>query len=101
MQPTTPVQPAYRASQVTTPQPQETTQSGFVAQQATPTFSNQPITSTHPKAAPKPSFLNGAGSTASSAGTTSTVAPVTTARPQTSSQENDGSIKIPEFLKRR
>lgn len=97
----TPVQPTYRPAQVSTPQAQEATQTGFASQQATPTFSNQPITSSQPKPAPKPSFLGGTGSTAQTAAPTSTVAPVTTARPQAPSQEADGSIKIPEFLKRR
>lgn len=97
----TPVQPTYRPTQVATPQAQEATQTGFATQQATPTFSNQPITSSQPKPAPKPSFLNGTGSPSQATAPTSTVSPVTTARPQAPSQEADGSIKIPEFLKRR
>lgn len=101
-----PVNPAatqatYRPQQVATPQASESTQAGFATQQATPTFSNQPIAASQPKQAPKPSFLNGAASNAQTAATTSTVTPVTTARPQAPSQEADGSIKIPEFLKRR
>ncbi len=100
--PTTPVQPrpvqtAYNP-QVTTP---EKTQTGFNAGQPTPTYVGQPMTATQPTnpAPAKPSFLNNTQS--SSMNATSPVAPVTTARPQAPKQEADGSIKIPEFLKRR
>lgn len=96
--PVSPVsQPAYR------PQPaapvQENVQTGFAAGQAAPTFSGQPITTPQPKAAAKPSFLNGAQGSA--VNNTPQAAPVTTARPQAPKQDVDGSIKIPEFLKRR
>lgn len=94
-------QASYRPQQTVVPQAAETTQTGFATQQASPTFSNQPISATQPKASPKPSFLNNTGSAAQTTASTSTVAPVTTARPQAPSQEADGSIKIPEFLKRR
>lgn len=105
----TPVQPAisnpinqapqqpYRPQ--TAAQVQETTQTGFAAGQAAPTFSGQPIATPQPKAAAKPSFLNGAQGSA--VGSTPQATPVTTARPQAPKQEADGSIKIPEFLKRR
>lgn len=76
------------------------TQSGFAAGQASPTFSGQPIATPQPKPAAKPSFLNGAQGSAMNNNTTQQ-SPVTTARPQAPRQEADGSIKIPEFLKRR
>lgn len=102
-----PVQPTVNPTTSATYRPQPTTPAqettGFASQQATPTFSNQPITTPQPKPAAKPSFLNGTGTVSSqqTAQTTSTVTPVTTARPQAPSQDADGSIKIPEFLKRR
>lgn len=77
----------------------DATQTGFAAGQAAPTFSGQPIASPQPKQSTRPSFLNGAqGSAVNSA---QQAAPVTTARPQAPRQDADGSIKIPEFLKRR
>ncbi|MGN0496081.1 MAG: cell division protein FtsZ [Lachnospiraceae bacterium] len=91
-----PTQTTYRPQQ-TTPVA-ETTQTGFATQQTTPTFSNQPIGTPAPKQAAKPSFLSG---TQSSTTSSTPVQPVTTARPQSQSQDADGSIKIPEFLKRR
>ncbi|MGN0438955.1 MAG: cell division protein FtsZ [Lachnospiraceae bacterium] len=91
----TPAQPTYRPAQT-----QDMTQTGFASQQATPTFSNQPIAASQVKPAPKPSFLNGTGNAQTTA-QPSQVTPVTTARPQAPTQEADGSIKIPEFLKRR
>lgn len=109
VQPATPVQPTisnpinqapqqpYRPQ--TAAQGQETTQTGFASGQAAPTFSGQPIAAPQPKTAAKPSFLNGAQGSA--VGGASQTAPVTTARPQAPKQEADGSIKIPEFLKRR
>ncbi len=75
------------------------TQSGFAAGQAAPTFSGQPITTPQPKPVARPSFLNGTQGSAVNNPTQTT--PVTTARPQAPRQEADGSIKIPEFLKRR
>ena len=78
---------------------QENVQTGFAAGQAAPTFSGQPITTPQPKTAAKPSFLNGAQGSA--VNNTPQAAPVTTARPQAPKQDADGSIKIPEFLKRR
>lgn len=94
---------AYRPQQTPVTPTAETTQTGFASQQAAPTFSNQPIATPQPKQAARPSFLNNTGANTSVAQptTTSTVAPVTTARPQAPSQDSDGSIKIPEFLKRR
>lgn len=90
-------QAAYRP-QNTVPV-QETAQAGFAAGQAAPTFGGQPITTPQPKAAAKPSFLNGAQGSAANA--TPQSAPATTVRPQAPQQDADGSIKIPEFLKRR
>ncbi|MBR1865589.1 MAG: cell division protein FtsZ [Lachnospiraceae bacterium] len=116
-QQTTPAQPAtqpgYRTPQATPVQPatqpgyrtqpaaatQENTQSGFNAAQPTPTYGGQPVAAPQPKSASKPSFLNNSQGTAGNTG--STTAPVTTARPQPPKQEADGTIKIPEFLKRR
>ena len=101
---TNPVPPVSPAPQQTyRPQPaapvQENVQTGFAAGQAAPTFSGQPITTPQPKTAAKPSFLNGAQGSA--VNNTPQAAPVTTARPQAPKQDADGSIKIPEFLKRR
>lgn len=81
-----------------TPVP-EATQTGFAAGQAAPTFSGQPIAAPQPKQASRPSFLNGAQGSA--VNSTPQTGPVTTARPQAPRQDADGSIKIPEFLKRR
>ncbi len=97
----TPVQPvsqpvqqpqtsAYRAPQPTPVQ--EPVQSA-------PTYVGQPMSAPQPKQAPKPSFLN--GTQGSAVNTTPQPTPVTTARPQPPKQEADGTIKIPEFLKRR
>ena len=80
------------------------TQTGFAAGQAAPTFSGQPIATPQPKQATRPSFLNGAqGSGVNNVANNApqAAAPVTTARPQAPRQDADGSIKIPEFLKRR
>lgn len=101
---TNPVPPATPAPQSAyRPQPaapvQENVQTGFTAGQAAPTFSGQPIATPQPKTAVKPSFLNGAQGSA--VNNTPQAAPVTTARPQAPKQDADGSIKIPEFLKRR
>ncbi len=96
-QPTTPVQPsqpAYRPQAVTP----EKTQAGFNASQPTPTYVGQPMATPQQTAPAKPSFLN---NTQGSAMNTTQATPVTTARPQAPKQEADGSIKIPEFLKRR
>lgn len=79
---------------------QDNVQTGFSAGQQAPTFSGQPIATPQPKQAAKPSFLSGAQGSAT-AGQPQQVAPVTTARPQAPQQDSDGSIKIPEFLKRR
>jgi cell division protein FtsZ len=98
----TPVQPQQTAQTTPYRQPvpvNQQTQTGFSAGQATPSYSGQPIATPQPKTAAKPSFLNGAQGSAG--GTASQAAPVTTARPQPPKQEADGSIKIPEFLKRR
>lgn len=90
-----PTQPSYRPQVATT----ETTQTGFNAGQPSPTYVGQPMATPQPKAPAKPSFLNNAqGGTMNS---TAQATPVTTARPQAPKQEADGSIKIPEFLKRR
>lgn len=97
-QPTPPVTPAQPTAAATTSVP-DATQTGFAAGQAAPTFSGQPIATPQPKTAARPSFLNNAQGSA--ANNTSQAAPVTTARPQAPRQDADGSIKIPEFLKRR
>lgn len=91
-----PQQP-YR-SQQTVPV-QENVQPGYSTQQGTPTYVGQPMAAPQPKPAQKPSFLNGAQGSAVNNASQST--PVTTARPQSPKQEADGTIKIPEFLKRR
>ena len=89
-----------QASAYQTAQPQvNNVQSGFNVGQAAPTYGGQPVAAPQPKPAQKPSFLNGAQGSATN--TASQGAPVTTARPQPPKQETDGSIKIPEFLKRR
>ncbi len=88
-----PAQPAYRPQAVAP----ETTQTGFNAGQPTPTYVGQPMASSQPKPAQKPSFLNNTQGSTMNTG----AAPVTTARPQAPRQEADGSIKIPEFLKRK
>lgn len=63
-----------------------------------PTYVGQPMATPQPKHVDKPSFLNGV----QGSGMNSQVAtPVSTVRPQTPKQDDDGSIKIPEFLKRR
>ncbi len=67
--------------------------------QPTPTYVGQPMATPQPKQAPKPSFLN--NTQGSAVNTASQPTPVTTARPQPPKQEADGTIKIPEFLKRR
>ena len=93
--PTTPApQTPYR------PQPamQENTQAGFNAGQPSPTYVGQPMATPQTTAQPKPSFLN---NTQGGSMNTAQASPVTTARPQSPKQEADGSIKIPEFLKRR
>ena len=93
--PTTPAQQTpYR------PQPamQEKTQAGFNAGQPSPTYVGQPMATPQTTAQPKPSFLN---NTQGGSMNTAQASPVTTARPQSPKQEADGSIKIPEFLKRR
>ncbi len=87
-------QPAYRAGQTTSAQ--ENVQSGFNAGQNAPTYGGQPVVTPQPKQTTKPSFLNGNQNTSGTGGT-----PVTTARPQPPKQDADGTIKIPEFLKRR
>ncbi|MDO5155694.1 MAG: cell division protein FtsZ [Eubacteriales bacterium] len=78
---------------------QQPTQQAYSATQGVPSYGGQPMSTPQPKTATKPSFLSGAQGSA--ANTNQTVAPVTTARPQAPKQEADGSIKIPEFLKRR
>ena len=106
VQPTTPVQPisqpvqpaqqpAYR-TQPTAPVHEQPVQQ---TQQAAPTYMGQPMATPQPKQAPKPSFLN--GSQGSAVNSTPQPTPMTTLRPQPPKQEADGTIKIPEFLKRR
>lgn len=89
-------QPAYRPAGTGV-----NAQSGGFNQgaQQTPTYSGQPVAAPQPKPAAKPSFLNGSQGSAANNGTQAT--PVSTVRPQAPRQEADGSIKIPEFLKRR
>ena len=103
VQPTTPVQPAQIPVQPAQTPVQPATQTSAYRQpvqagQSAPSYGGQTMASQQPKPAAKPSFLNG---TQGSAGNTTQAAPVTTARPQPPKQEADGSIKIPEFLKRR
>lgn len=92
-------QQTYRAPQPvqsgTYRQPvQENVQTGFSAGQATPTYGGQPVSAPQPKPVSKPSFMSGSQTS------TQTAQPVSTARPQPAKQESDGTIKIPEFLKR-
>lgn len=98
---TAPVQPApQQAYRQPAPAPAaENVQAGFNAGQAAPTYVGQPMAAPQPKQASKPSFLN--GTQGSAMNNTAPAAPVTTARPQSPKQEADGTIKIPEFLKRR
>ena len=99
-------QPLHTPQSVQTPQasaytqtPAGNVQAGFNAGQAAPTYGGQPVAAPQPRPVQKPSFLNGA--TGSAGANVSANAPVSTARPQPPKQESDGSIKIPEFLKRR
>lgn len=92
-------QQTYRAPQPvqsgTYRQPvQENVQTGFSVGQATPTYGGQPVSAPQPKPVSKPSFMSGSQTS------TQTAQPVSTARPQPAKQESDGTIKIPEFLKR-
>ena len=91
-----PAQQAYHSQQ--TVSVQENAQPEYATQPA-PTYVGQPMATPQPKAAPKPSFLN--GTQGSAVNNTPQPTPVTTPRPQSPKQEADGTIKIPEFLKRR
>ena len=103
-----PQQAAYRSPQPTPVQ--DTMSGGYAAQPQTPTYVGQPMATPAPQPVPqptpvpqpkpvnKPSFMNGSGGSAMHSVQPT---PVTTARPQAPKQEADGSIKIPEFLKRR
>ena len=105
----TPVQPAAPVQPVSQPVQQPTYRTQPAApvheqpvqqtQQAAPTYMGQPMATPQPKQAPKPSFLN--GSQGSAVNSTPQPTPMTTPRPQAPKQEADGTIKIPEFLKRR
>ena len=105
----TPVQPAAPVQPVSQPVQQPTYRTQPAApvheqpvqqtQQAAPTYMGQPMATPQPKQAPKPSFLN--GSQGSAMNSTPQPTPMTTPRPQAPKQEADGTIKIPEFLKRR
>lgn len=105
----TPVQPAASVQPVSQPVQQPTYRTQPAApvheqpvqqtQQAAPTYMGQPMATPQPKQAPKPSFLN--GSQGSAMNSTPQPTPMTTPRPQAPKQEADGTIKIPEFLKRR
>lgn len=105
----TPVQPAVPVQPVSQPVQQPTYRTQPAApvheqpvqqtQQAAPTYMGQPMATPQPKQAPKPSFLN--GSQGSAVNSTPQPTPMTTPRPQAPKQEADGTIKIPEFLKRR
>lgn len=103
VQPTIPVSMPQASQQNYRPQQtapvQDNMQQGFSTQQAAPTYVGQPMATPQPKPVTKPSFLNGAQGSAGNSESQPT--PVTTARPQSPKQEADGSIKIPEFLKRR
>lgn len=105
----TPVQPAAPVQPVSQPVQQPTYRTQPAApvheqpvqqtQQAAPTYMGQPMATPQPKQAQKPSFLN--GSQGSAVNSTPQPTPMTTPRPQAPKQEADGTIKIPEFLKRR
>lgn len=105
----TPVQPAAPVQPVSQPVQQPTYRTQPAApvheqpvqqtQQAAPTYMGQPMATPQPKQASKPSFLN--GSQGSAVNSTPQPTPMTTPRPQAPKQEADGTIKIPEFLKRR
>ena len=105
----TPVQPAAPVQPVSQPVQQPTYRTQPAApvheqpvqqtQQAAPTYMGQPMATPQPKQAPKPSFLN--GSQGSAMNSTPQPTPMTTPRPPAPKQEADGTIKIPEFLKRR
>ena len=105
----TPVQPAAPVQPVSQPVQQPTYRTQPAApvheqpvqqtHQAAPTYMGQPMATPQPKQAPKPSFLN--GSQGSAMNSTPQPTPMTTPRPQAPKQEADGTIKIPEFLKRR
>lgn len=105
----TPAQPAAPVQPVSQPVQQPTYRTQPAApvheqpvqqtQQAAPTYMGQPMATPQPKQAPKPSFLN--GSQGSAMNSTPQPTPMTTPRPQAPKQEADGTIKIPEFLKRR
>lgn len=105
----TPVQPAAPVQPVSQPVQQPTYRTQPAApvheqpvqqtQQVAPTYMGQPMATPQPKQAPKPSFLN--GSQGSAMNSTPQPTPMTTPRPQAPKQETDGTIKIPEFLKRR
>ena len=103
VQPAAPVQPVSQSVQQPTYRTQPAApvheQSVQQTQQAAPTYMGQPMATPQPKQAPKPSFLN--GSQGSAMNSTPQPTPMTTPRPQAPKQEADGTIKIPEFLKRR
>lgn len=103
VQPATPVQPVSQPVQQPTYRTQPAApvheQPVQQTQQAAPTYMGQPMATPQPKQAPKPSFLN--GSQGSAMNSTPQPTPMTTPRPQAPKQEADGTIKIPEFLKRR
>lgn len=103
MQPAAPVQPVSQPVQQPTYRTQPAApvheQPVQQTQQAAPTYMGQPMATPQPKQAPKPSFLN--GSQGSAMNSTPQPTPMTTPRPQAPKQEADGTIKIPEFLKRR
>ena len=118
-QPNMQAQPTYRQPQGVPVQ--ENVQTGFSAQQSAPTYVGQPMATPQPvqqqmqpqqaqqpqqqpmqpqqpNTMSKPSFLSGTHNNAAGATRPSTV---TTTRPHATKQESDGSIKIPDFLKRR
>ena len=103
IQPATPVQPVSQPVQSAQQTAYRTQPTAPVheqpVQQAAPTYMGQPMATPQPKQAPKPSFLN--GSQGSAVNSTPQPTPMTTPRPQAPKQEADGTIKIPEFLKRR
>lgn len=101
-----PVQPTAATQQPTAPQtpfrPQQAAteaQTGFSATQSAPTYVGQPMATPQARQNTRPSFLSGSQNGAANA--TQPAAPVTTARPQPPKQDEDGAIKIPEFLKKR
>lgn len=94
----TPVQPAVTPEvpqAVATPVQPVATPVQPTATTPVSSYGGQPMATAQPTSMNKPSFLSGAQQP------TAQATPVTTPRLQAPKQDADGSIKIPEFLKRR